>query len=150
MVWVIDEVYPMKDELTGNKLDFEDTYIGKMSGTRAVSGGCYTGTERRRTEFELREGRVAVCNTLDPLRLVRLSVQRQAAFSTVRQLRQILCLFTLVLGPAPETDLLQDIQLREQEDGTTTDSQLDLWYAIRNPPTKPRSPPRRSCVLILR
>lgn len=64
------------------------------------------GERGGRTELELRERRVAVRNTLDPLRLVGLAVQRQAPPCTVAQLGEILLLLPLVLGPAPEPDLL--------------------------------------------
>ena len=58
-----------------------------------------------RTELELREGGVAVCDTLNPLRLVGLAVERQPAPGAVRELCKILLLLPLVLRPAPEPDL---------------------------------------------
>ena len=58
-----------------------------------------------RTEFELREGGVAICDTLNPLRLVGLAVERQPAPGAVRELCKVLLLLPLVLRPAPEPDL---------------------------------------------
>ena len=39
--------------------------------------------EGEHTEFELRERRVAVCRSLDPLRLVRLAVERKPTLGTI-------------------------------------------------------------------
>ena len=58
----------------------------------------------RLTEFKLRPGRVIVCGMLNPFRLVRLAIQRQAVLSPSPELGQISSGFTLVLCPSPESD----------------------------------------------
>jgi hypothetical protein len=58
----------------------------------------YGKHERRtRTEFELREGGVAVCRTLDPLWLMRLAVERLAFPRELAQLGKVPFLLALIL-----------------------------------------------------
>jgi len=56
------------------------------------------------TEFELREGRVAVRRILDPRWLVRLSVERFAFPRELAQLSEVPFLLALILRPAPEAE----------------------------------------------
>lgn len=58
----------------------------------------------RLTEFELREGRVAVRAGLYVRRLVRLAVQRLALPCALGELCEVPRLLPCILRPAPETD----------------------------------------------
>ena len=76
-----------------------------MGGKSQHRGFSVWERERRtRTEFELREGRVAVCRTLDPLWLMRLAVEWFAFPRELAQLGKVSFLLVLILRPAPEAD----------------------------------------------
>lgn len=63
------------------------------------------------TELELRELRIPVCSRLDPHRLRRLAPERLALPCALRELREILVLFPLVLRPSQETDYVNRISV---------------------------------------
>ena len=60
--------------------------------------------DRVRTKLELREHRILVRDVLDPLWLVRMSVEREALLQPVLHLEAVELLLAFVLGPAPEAN----------------------------------------------
>jgi len=83
-------------------------------------------------EFELRPGRVAMRSLLNPFRLARLPVQRQALLSPSPKLDQIHGGFTFVLSPSPESETRPLV--REQKSTNKTENsaktQWDLHFHL--------------------
>jgi hypothetical protein len=59
------------------------------------------------TKFELREGRIPMCNSLHPCWLVRFTIERFALSCTLTELCEVFLLLSYILGPSPESDLIE-------------------------------------------